>query len=484
MNDYTGNLNQGFTVDVTCDGTNSCPNYPQTDDQGRTICCFLLPQATDCNTALSSVVYQSGAQNLNDFQVNIGPGQSFTASNDLSVFLGAVITASQCLVVLPVETTQSNSAQFRITWTYQSNAADSNSPPSLPPITAMTDGTLPVNVLRVTSSAALVRQTPQYTEWFVCPTSQDDQISVLQSIAILMGTNVDYFRCIYVNNQGIPLKDPTTGQLLVFTSTKDDLTDNPTIVSLPAFHTDCLSIQFFPTPSTSVDVGSILLGITIAYQTAAPTTDMSAVMPQVSDLQGTAQIEIDIAINISPSDNNNNNIDNTGQIYSPVAIVNNPSNASLMQCTRYQADVPMSSYDSSIGKYTGTFDIPSQTSQPTIIDSINVVGSSTIQNPITMVLIDSQGNTLFPPYSLTCGSIFEDGPNVSISRIILQAVPLQDAAMDSTLHADIVICPESTALNAPPPPTINFVMPSPQANILPDVIHVNSAYLPLLLLMF
>ena len=470
LNDYTGTLNQGYTVDVICDGTNSCPNYPQIDSQGRTICCFLLPQAADYNTALSSVVYQSGAQNLNDFQVNIGSGQSFTASSDLSVFLGAVIVASQCLVVLPVGTTQSDNAQFRITWTYQSNVANSNSPPSLPPITAMAGGTLPVNVLRVTSSSALVRPTPQYTEWFVCPTSQDDQISVLQSIAILMGTNVDYFRCIYVNNQGIPLKDPTTGQLLVFTSTKDDETDNPTIVSLPAFHTDCLSIQFFPAPNTFVDIGSILLGITIAYQ-IAPTTGISAVMPQVSDLQGTAQIEIDIAINISPSDdnNNNNNIDNAGQTYlSPVAVpatANIPSNTSLMQCTRYQADIPMSSYDISIGKYTGTFDIPSQDSQPTIIDSINVVGSSTIQNPITMVLIDSQGNTLSPAYSLTSGSTFEDGPNVSISRIILQAVPLSDAAMDPTLHADIVICPESTALNAPPPPTINFIMPSPLVNI-------------------
>jgi hypothetical protein len=123
----------------------------------------------------------------------------------------------------------------------------------------------------------------------------------------------------------------------------------------------------------------------------------------------------------------------------------------------------MSSYDSSIRKYTGTFDIPSQNSQPTIIDSINVTGSSAIENPITMVLIDSQGNTLSTSYSLISGNTFEDGPNVSISRIILQAIALPDAAMDSTLHADIVICPESTGLNAPSPPAVSFVMPSPPA---------------------
>jgi hypothetical protein len=459
LNPYTGTLNQGYTADFTCDGASSCSGYPKTDEQGRTICCFALPQASGCTTALSSVIYQSGAQNLNDFEVNVGTSQSFDASNDLSVFLSAAIAASQCIVILPAGASQSNNAQFRITWTYQSNAADNNSPLSLPSITTMTDGTLPVNVLRVTATSAFVRQTAQYNEWFVCPTSQDDRISILQSIALLMESNVDYFRCIYVNNQGIPLKDPMTGQLLVFISSKNDPSDNPTIINLPAVHTDCISIQFFPIAGTSIDLSSILLVITIAYQTA-PTTDMSSMMPQVSDLQGTFQIEIDIAINIAPNDNNN--IDNTGQIYLSSAI-DNPSNASLIKCTRYQTDISMSSYDSSIRKYTGTFDIPSQNSQPTIIDSINVTGSSKIENPITMVLIDSQGNTLSTSYSLTSGNTFEDGPNVSISRIILQATASPDAAMDSTLHADIIICPESTGLNAPSPPAVSFVMPSPPA---------------------
>jgi hypothetical protein len=444
LNTYNGTLNPGHTADLICQGASSCPDYPQTDEQGRAICCFLLPQASDGITALSSVIYQNGTQNLNDFQVNVANGQSFDAANDLSVFLDPVIATSQCNIILPTGTTQSNSAQFRITWTYHSSSADSNSSP--PPTATLTDGTLPVNVLRVTSTSAFVQQAAQYNEWFVCPPTQDGQISLLRSIALLAGNNIDYFRCIYVNNQSIPLKDPTNGQLLVFSSSKNDVSDNSTITILPAVHTDCISIQFFPNSGTSIDLESILLSITIAFQTAS-TTDLSSIVPQVSDLQGTFQIKIDITINISPVDDDNNGQTNE-QTLGPSEI-DNSENVSSNQCTRYQPDVPMR-FDISISTYKGTFDIPSENSQPTIIDSVTVTASSSVENPITMLLVDSQGNTLSPSYDLTSGNTFQDGPNISISKIILQATALQDAAMDSTLHADIVVCSGNTSSSSAP----------------------------------
>ncbi len=463
LNIYTGTIDSGYTADLTCNGASSCPDYPKIDEQGRVICCFLLPQASNGITALSSVIYQNGAQNLNDFQVNVGNGQSFNAKNDLSVFLGQAIPASQCNVIMPTGSTQSTSAQFRLTWIYHSNSANSNSPPPL--TSTLNDGTLPVNVLSVTSTSVFVQQRAEYNEWFVCPPSQDGQISLLRSIALLAGNNIDYLRCIYVNNQGIPLKDPTTGQLLVFTSTKNSASDNPTITILPTVYTDCISIQFFSNAGTSIDLNSILLSITIAYQ-AVPTSSMSSVMPQVSDLQGTYQIQIDVTVDVSPM--NDNNVDNNGQtnaqtLLSPAG--NNLSNGPSIQCTRYETDLPMS-YDSSIGKYTGTFDIPSDYSQPTILDSVTVTGSSTVENPITMLLVDSQGNTLSPSYSLTSGNTLQGGPKISISKIIVQATALQDAAMDSTLNIDIVVCPTDAgstgaSLFAPSPSA-----PSPQVNIL------------------
>jgi len=464
LNIYSGTLDSGHTADLTCNGASSCPNYPKIDEQGRAICCFPLPQVSNGITAISSVIYQNGAQNLNDFQVNVGNGQSFNAANDLSVFLGQLIPASQCNVIMPTGSTQSTSAQFRLTWIYHSNSANSNSPP--PSLTStLNDGTLPVNVLSVTSTSAFVQQRTGYNEWFVCPPSRDGQVSLLRSIALLAGNNIDYLRCIYVNNQGIPLKDPTNGQLLVFTSTKNSALDNSTITSLPAVHTDCISIQFFPNAGTSIDLNSILLSITIAFQ-IAPTSSMSSVMPQVSDLQGTYQIEIDITVDVSPM--NDNNVDNNGQTNAQTFLPpasNNLSNASAIQCTRYQTDLPMS-YDISIGKYTGKFDIPSEYSQPTIIDSVTVTGSSTVENPITMLLVDSQGNTLSPSYSLTSGITLQGGPKTSISKIILQATALQDAAMDSTLHIDIVVCPTGTGSTGSSPSAPSPSIPSPQVNIL------------------
>jgi hypothetical protein len=327
----------------------------------------------------------------------------------------------------------------------------------------LNDGTLPVDVLRVTSTSAFVQQGAQYNEWFVCPPAQDGRISLLRSIALLAGNNIDYLRCIYVNNQGIPLKDPTTGQLLVFSSSKNDASDNPAITILPAVHTDCISIQFFPNPGTSIDLNSILLSITIAFQ-IAPTTDMSSVMPQVSNLQGTFQIEIDITANISPI--NDNNVGDNEQADEQRPLSSGIDN--LLECTQYQSDVPMS-YDSSIGTYIGTSDIPSQYPQQTILDSITVTGSPAVQNPITMVLVDSQGNILSPSYSLTSGNTFQDGPEISVSKIILQATALQDAAMDSTLNAIIVICPGDTASIGSSSFASSPSISSPQVNIVKEI---------------
>jgi hypothetical protein len=458
LNTYTGSLNPGHTVDVTCNGANSCPNYPKIDEQGRSICCFSLPQVSNSNTALSSVIYQNGAQNLNDFQVDVGNGQSINAANDLSVFLGPVIPASQCNVILPSGTTQSDNAQFRLTWTYQPNSGN-NDP--IPSPTTMPDGTLPVNVLRVTSTSAFVQQGAQYNEWFVCPPSQNGQVSLLRSIALLNGDNIDYFRCIYINNQSIPLQDPTNGQLLVFTSSKNSASDDPTITSLPAVHTDCISIQFFPNAGTSINLPSILLSITIAFQTTPP-TDTSSVMPQVSDLQGTSQIDIDITVNRSPI--NGDNVGNIAQTstQTPLQSINdNSSNTPpSTSCVPYQFDVPMS-YDMSLGTYTGTLDIPSQNPQQTILNSITVTGSSNVENPITMLLVDSQGNTLSPPYSLNSGNSFPINAKISPSKITLQATALQDAAMDSTLRTEIVVCPKDTdptspSLSAPNPSSVQL----------------------------
>jgi hypothetical protein len=446
LNTYTGTLNPGHTADLTCNGPGSCPGYPKTDEQGRATCCFPLPQASDGITALSSVIYQNGAQNLNDFQVAVDGGQSFDASNDLGVFFGQVIAVTQCSVILPAGVTQSNTAQFRLTWTYHSNSADNNAPSSP---TIITDGTLPVNVLRVTSNSAFVQQGAQYNEWFVCPPLQDGQISLLQSIAVLAGNNIDYLRCIYVNNQGVPLKDPTNGQILVFSSSKNATSDNPTITMLPAVHTDCVSIQFFPNSGTSVDLASLLLSITIAFQTA-PTTDASSMVPQVSDLQGTSEVEIDITIDISLI--NDDSSDNAAQTIAQaptVSLINTSSNGPSAPCIRYQFDVPIL-YDNSIDKYTGTFDVPSQYPQQAITHSVTVSGSPAVQNPITMLLVDSQGNILSPSYSLNSGSALRGEPTTSISKIILQATALQDAVIDSTLHTDIVVCPENTEPTDPP----------------------------------
>jgi hypothetical protein len=457
LNAYTGTSNPGHTTDVTCNGANSCPDYPKTDEQGRSVCCFSLPQVPNSNTALSSVIYQNGAQNLNDFQVNVGNEQSFNAANDLSVFVGPVIPASQCNVILPSDATQPDNAKFRLTWTYHSNSDDNNASPSTTP--PMTDGTLPVNVLRVTSTSAFVQQVAQYNEWFICPSSQDGQVSLLQSIALLTGDNIDYFRCIYVNNQGVPLKDPMTGQLLVFSSTKNSASDNPAITNLPAVHTDCISIQFFPNTGTSINLDSILLSITIAFQTT-PSTGTSSVMPQASDLQGTSQIGIDITVDVSPM--NNDTVSNTAQTNAQTplrSITDNSSNSPSTSCMPYQFDVPMS-YDISIGTYTGAFDVPSQYPQQTIVQSVTVTGSSNVQDPITMLLVDSQGNTLSPSYSLNSGSNFPLEAKTSTSKIILQATALQDAAMDSTLRTEVVVCPQDSKPINPSPPVSN---PSPPA---------------------
>ena len=427
LNTYTGVSNPGYTIDLTCNKANSCPDYPKTDEQGRIMCCFSLPQSTDGVTALSSVIYQNGAQNLKDFQVDVGDGQSFNAANDLSVFIGPVIATPQCIVLLPTGTSQSDSTTFRITWTYHSNSGSS---PTVPAI----DGSLPVNVLSVTSTSAFVQQAAAYNEWFVCPPSQNGQVSLLRSIALLTGDNIDYFRCIYVNNQGIPLKDSKTSQLLVFTSSKNDALDNSTITSLPAVQTDCISVQFFATAGATIDLNSILLSITIAFQTV-PSTDISLMTPQISDLQGTFQIEIGITINISSGDDaNDTNVDRPEQMSQPSTTINS-------QCSRYQSAVPMSSYDTTIGKYTGTLNIPGQSTQSNILNSVTVTGSSTIENPITMLLVDNQGKTLSPTFSLTSGAAFQDAPTISISKIILQATAQQDAAMDSTLAVDLILCP-------------------------------------------
>lgn len=434
LNPYTGVSNPGYTADLTCNGASSCPGYPKPDEQGRIICCFSLPQSTDGITALSSIIYQNGAQNLKDFQVDVGDGQSFNAADDLSVFIGPVIAASQCNVLLSPETSQSDNAVFRITWTYHSNSASS---PTIP----VTDGSLPVNVLSVTSTSAFVQQAAAYNEWFVCPPAQNGQVSLLRSIALLTGDNIDYFRCIYVNNQGIPLKDPTTGQLLVFTSSKNDALDNSTITNLPAVQINCISIQFFPTTGATIDLNSILLSITTAFQTV-PSADMSSMTPQASDLQGTFQIEIGITINISPGDDGDDDA-------SMASTVNNQANPVNSQCTRYQSTVPMPTYDTTIGKYTGTLDISSQNVQGSILNSVTVTGSSTVENPITMLLVDKQGNTLSPSYSLTSGTAFQGAPTIPISKIILQATAQQDAAMDSSLPIDFILCVSDTVLNSP-----------------------------------
>ncbi len=454
---YSGPSDPGHTADLTCNGAGSCSDSPKTDGQGRAICCFPLPQVPDGITALSSVIYQNGAQNLNDFQVNVSNGQSFNAANDLSVFLGSVIATSQCTITLPTGATQSNSAQFRLTWTYHSNSPDTNAPS---PSGTLTDGTLPVNVLRVTSTSAFVQQAAQYNEWFVCPPAQDGQVSVLRSIALLAGNNIDYLRCIYVNNQGIPLNDPTNGQLLVFPSTKNSASDNPTITTLPAVHTDCIAIQFFPNVGTSIDLNSVLLGITIAFQTTL-TTDQSSVVPQTSGLQGTSQIDIDITVNVSPM--SNDNADNNEQI--PTSLVDNASQSPSIQCTQYQSDVIMS-YDSSLGTYTGTFDLSLSNLQQHVLDSVTVTGSSNVENPITMLLVDGQGNTLSPSYSLTSGNTFQGGPKTSISKVLLQATALQDARMDSTLRTQVVVCPENVQSISSAPIAPNPSTAPPQVNVL------------------
>ena len=159
------------------------------------------------------------------------------------------------------------------------------------------------------------------------------------------------------------------------------------------------------------------------------TADVSSVIPQVSHLQGTFQIQFDVAINLLPQDNNN------GQI-SPTSIDNN----TLIQCTEYDADIPMS-YDSSTGKYTGTFEVPPQNPDANILDSITVNASSNVQNPINAILVDSQGNMLSPAYSLTSGIPFPDILEIPISKVILQATASQDAPMDSLLDLDVVMCP-------------------------------------------
>jgi len=428
LNNYAGTSYPGHTADFTCNGDNSCPNYPQTDDQGRVVCCFPLPQASNGITALSSVTCQNTARNINNFQVNIGKDQSFNSANDLSVFVIPIVATVHCNIILPIGTIQPNNIQFRLTWTYHPNSNDNNVP--VTPAGVLNDVTLPVKVLRVTSTSAFVQQGSGYNEWFVCPPSTNGQISALQSIALLSDSNVDYFRCIYVNKQGIPMNDPNNGNLLLFTSTKNSPTDNPAIANLPNIHTDCLSIQYFPSSNTSFDPNSILLGITIAFQTMPTTTaDVSSVIPQVSHLQGTFQIQFDVAINLLPQDNNN------GQI-SPTSIENN----TLIQCTEYDADIPMS-YDSSTGKYTGTFEVPPQNPDANILDSITVNASSNVQNPINAILVDSQGNMLSPAYSLTSGIPFPDILEIPISKVILQATASQDAPMDSLLDLDVVMCP-------------------------------------------
>lgn len=427
MNNYVGNLDAGHTANFICNGQNSCPNYPQMDNKGRVMCCFQFPQTSNGLTALSSVIYQNGAQNLNNFLVNIGNDESFDSANDLSVFTTTIIATSQCIIVLPVETIQPNNAQFRITWTYHSNSGDSNVP-VIPPQT-LNDATLPVNVLRVMNTSAFVQQGSGYNEWFVCPPSTNGQISLLQSIALLLDKNVDYFRCIYVNKQGIPMNDPNSGNLLLFTSTKNSEIDCPAITNLPNIHTDCLSIQFFPNSGTTIDFYPVLLGITVAFPTM-PTADASSVIPQASNLQGTFQIQADISVNFIPDNNGQ------GQIL-PMATDNNP----LIQCFEYQTDIPMS-YDSNTGKYTGIFEVPSQNSQANILDSITVNSSSNVQNPINAILIDTQGNSLSPTYSLTSGITFEDPLQVPTSKVILQATSLQNAPMDSTLQFNAVMCPK------------------------------------------
>ena len=437
LNTYTGVSNPGHTADLTCNKANTCLGYPKKNGQDQRMCCFPLPQSSNGITALSSVIYQDGAENLKDFQVNVGEGQSFNAGNDLSVFVSPIIATSQCNVVLSPGTSQFDSARFRITWTYHSNSADDSFSSS--PTASVGDGSLPVAVLSVTSASAFVRQRAEYNEWFVCPPDQDGQVSLLRSIALLNGSNIDYFRCIYANNQSIPLKDPTTGQLLVFTSSRNSALDNSTIISLPTLHTDCLSIQFFPKNGTAIDLNSILLSITIAFQTAAP-TGMSAMTPHVSDLQGTFQIDIGIRFDISSDDDDS--VNNNGQALSSTAD-DNLANGVTNQCTRYQSTVPMSSYDTTIGKYTGALNISAQSSQSNILNSVTVTGSSTVENPITMLLVDSQGNTLSPSYSLTSGTSLQLGLTTPTSKIILQATAQQDAAMDSTLTINIVTCPST-----------------------------------------
>lgn len=437
LNTYTGVSNLGHTADLTCNKENSCLGYPKNSEQNQTICCFPLPQLSNGTTALSSVIYQDGANNLKDFQVNVSQGQSFNAANDLSVFMSPIIATSQCHVILPPGTSQFDSARFRITWTYHSNSADD----SLSSLSTATvgDGSLPVAVLSVTSDSAFVRQKADYNEWFVCPPAQDGQVSLLRSIALLNGNNIDYFRCIYANNQSIPLKDPTTGQLLVFTSSRNSTLDNSAIISLPTLHTDCLSIQFFSTNGTAIDLKSILLSITVAFQTAAP-ADMSAMKPHVSDLQGTFQIDIGISIDLSSDDDDS--VDNNGQAL-PSTVDDNLATNAIGQCARYQSTVPMSSYDTTVRKYTGALNMSAQSSQTNILSSVTVTGSSTVENPITMLLVDSQGNRLSPSYNLTSGTPLQLGLAKPISKIILQATAQQDAPMDSTLAIDIATCPST-----------------------------------------
>ncbi|UJR30107.1 hypothetical protein I4U23_017648 [Adineta vaga] len=390
LNMYSGMLNFGHTADFTCNQTNTCPDYPKMDLQGRTTCCFPLPQVSNAKTTLSSIIYQRGAQNLKDYQIIVGNDQSFNAANDRIVFLNQTIPTSQCLVRLPFDTIQDNDVLFRLTWTYHSNSANNL---QLATMTSTIDGILPVNVLRITRNSVFIQQTDEYNEWFVCPPSQNERISLLRSIAVLFGENIDYFRCIYVNKQGIPLKNPSNDQLLVMTSTKDDIYDDPSITTLPTIHTDCLSIQFFPKISTTINLDSIILAITIAFQ-LFPSSDMISIIPQQSNLQGTSQINIE--------------------------------------------DI-----NTTIGEYIGTFVIPSEYPQQTILHSITVTGSSNVLNPIIVRLVDRQGNTLSQSYNLLSGKTLESNLKISLSKLILQATALQDIPMDFLLHMKIVLCPHN-----------------------------------------
>lgn len=210
------------------------------------------------------------------------------------------------------------------------------------------------------------------------------------------------------------MKDPSTGQILVFSSAKTDgSTDPPAIASLPNVHADCLSIQLFPKNDSSSDPSPVVLALTMAYQP-------SAMIPQVSDLQETSQLAIDMTIDISLIDNNDSET-SQGQT----------------SCTTYPIVVPVS-YDPSVQMYVGVFDVPPPSSG---VNSITVTGSSTIQNPIILSLVDSQGNPLPSVLNLNNGNPFNNLPQTSISKMKLQATAAADAPMDPSLNVTLLICP-------------------------------------------